>query len=658
MHFAHEMTSAVISRCQVAPVATDSDRRFLHALSTHFVAVLCVRRQASSTWFVLYAAGESIARNDAWSAADAPLSDAVAWLPAASRARLMQALADVADGAPGSEFDCEDASEPLSPRHLRLGLTPMPSDGGHVDCVITAKDVTNERCAELRHAEQSKHWAFVSAATGLGVITYDIDAQVLHLDATARSYHGVDLFGDDGLPLDVWLSYLVAEDRPAALALLTTAWPPEQRESFSVRLQRIENKPDKVLELAFCATPDRARLVGSCRDVSKERMVDEMRRKKLVAERASKAKSVFMSQVSHELRTPLNGILGFAQIMLMDTDQPLADEQRKRVEVLLYSGRRLLTLIDQLLEVSRIEQGKRAINIRSVNVASIVRRCVEQIQPVADDAGIAIHIDLPDADKAAVRADPGALEQVLSNLLTNAIKYNRPHGKVRIRLLREETSAIVVDDTGHGISDSEMGRLFEPFNRLSAQKSNVQGHGLGLVITRQLVAAMGGELRVASEVGLGSSFSVHLPTAIHSRFDASGNLPLDLPSRWDSETRFVVLYVEDDPVNTLLMEHLFTTQPAWTLHTMETGGEGLQWALHQHVDLVLLDLNLPDMSGQDVLRHLRADARTRHIPCVAVSADAMPGQIRRALAEGFDDYWVKPLELSGVISKLKGLLAG
>jgi CheY-like chemotaxis protein/two-component sensor histidine kinase len=339
--------------------------------------------------------------------------------------------------------------------------------------------------------------------------------------------------------------------------------------------------------------------------------------------------------------------------MLLEKDNPLTGEQLKRAEVLMYSGQRLLGLIDQLLEIARIEQGRRSIRVRSVNVASVLRRAVEQLQPLAERANVSLTVEIERPERAAVRADPAALEQVIVNLVSNAIKYNRPKGQVRLAYTSDDGGTIIVEDTGQGLSDSEMGHLFEPFNRLGAQHSKVPGHGLGLAITRKLVEAMDGELRVQSTPGVGSIFSVHLPVANASKFDATETLPLDLPSAWDAQEIHKVLYVEDDEVNTLLMEQIFATQPSWSLSTVASGTEALQSAVREGPQLILLDLNLPDMSGFEVFKRLQADPRTKHIPCVAVSADAMPAQVRKTLAEGFDDHWSKPLDLPLVLRKLK-----
>jgi CheY-like chemotaxis protein len=409
------------------------------------------------------------------------------------------------------------------------------------------------------------------------------------------------------------------------------------------------------LEYSFRVDSDSRQIVGTCRDVTAAQNIEEVRRQRIAAERASLAKSEFMSQVSHELRTPLNAILGFAQLMAMDNDEPLVGKQQERLQILHQSGLRLLSLVDQLLQIGKIEQGKVSLRSRAVNVYSLVRRCIDALAPMAAERDVAIQVDVAGSDTAAVRADSNALEQVLVNLLSNAIKYNRHGGRVTLRYRAEDDGEITVDDTGPGLTASQMARLFEPFNRLDAARGNVQGTGLGLVISRQLVEAMGGTMQAWSEVGKGSRFRVTLPRARSTRAKDVETLPLDMPSQWAGDEQFRVLYIEDDEVNLVLMDQLFAAQADWTLTVAMTGAAGLTEAVRQRPDVILLDLNLPDMAGQEVLQRLRLDRRTRDIPVVAVSADAMPASVRRSRGLGFVDYWTKPLDLRVTASRLKGL---
>ncbi len=493
------------------------------------------------------------------------------------------------------------------------------------------------------------------AAGGLGVIEFDPVAQAVHLDAASIRHHVLTAAFDGWMALAAWLELFGPDDRPRLRALLAAGAHSAETERIFVHRPVPDQRAKRMLELGFRGSPTGG-AIGFSRDVTKEHTTEEMRRQKLAAERASQSKTEFMSQVSHELRTPLNAILGFAQLMAMDQEIPLPGVHRDRLEVLQHSGRRLLGLIDQLLQIGKIEQGKRQLRIRSVHVGTVVGRCVDALHVMARERNIEVGVDIENVATASVRADADSLEQVLTNLLSNAIKYNRESGRVRIRYRVAETGLLTIDDTGNGLTESQLGRLFEPFNRLAARKTPIQGSGLGLVITRQLLQAMGGRLDVWSQVGKGSRFSVHLPLGRPVRQTVSETMPLELPSRWDTGVERSVLYIEDDEVNVALMGQVFSTQPDWRLYTATTGAEGISFARRQSPELILLDMNLPDMTGAEVFDHLKADRRTRDIPCVAVSADALPEQIARAHSAGLEDYWTKPLDLPATIGKLKRLL--
>lgn len=236
--------------------------------------------------------------------------------------------------------------------------------------------------------------------------------------------------------------------------------------------------------------------VGACRYITAEKSLEEARKHRGLAERASQAKSEFIAQVSHELCTPMNSILGFAQLMGMDLDQPLSGKQQERLQVLQRSARRLLSLVDQLLQVGKIEQGRLSLQLRPVNVYTIVRRCAEAMTPMTDERGISIEIDVAGSSTSAVRADANALEQVLINLLSNGIKYNHQGGQLTVKYRTEDAGKITVEDTGDGLTASQIAHLFEPFNRLDTAQRGIQGTGLGLAISRKLVEAMRGTLQV------------------------------------------------------------------------------------------------------------------------------------------------------------------
>jgi signal transduction histidine kinase/CheY-like chemotaxis protein len=631
-------------------------RQLLSALQDRVAVLQVLHRDDGGSWRVVHAAGSLGIEPCSATVGDTGLASLLDWIDEDDRALLALALREVAADAPPWNGRCRMPEPDGGTLWVEVGMQRLPAADTGVTVMLVARDVTPQKRVEDKLAELGEHWEMASVATGLGTLTFDVSRQLLHLDIAAAEQHGVPVPSRDGMTLDEWVALFVEEDRLKVHALISSGVHPDQTESITLRLPGPSGTPVRLLELALRSTADGLRFIGACRDVTQERSLEEMRRKKLAAEKANKSKSEFMSHVSHELRTPLNGILGFAQLMAMDSVSPLPAEQSKRLEVLTYSARRLLTLIDKLLEISKIERGKHTLRPRPINVFAIINACIAQVQPMADARGIAISVELHPDDASAVHADGGALEQVLINLLSNAVKYNRPQGKVRVRYVANEMGTIIVDDTGRGMSDTEVGRLFEPFNRLSATHSKVPGHGLGLVISRQLVESMHGELLVTSKQGVGSRFAVQLPLAADAPADVTTSLPLDLPSQWATGRHYNVLYIEDDEVNTILMEQVFMTQPEWTLITAGTGAEGIAAAVRQRPEVVLLDMNLPDMTGQEVFKRLRADPRTRQIPCVAVSADALPAHVRRTLAAGFDDYWSKPLELTTVISRLKVLL--
>ena len=494
-------------------------------------------------------------------------------------------------------------------------------------------------------------WRRATALAEMGVVEINAEEGWLELDSVACLHHGLDVTRSRW-SADTWLERICADDRDAARALISAPSLAEDRIRIPLR---IEPTASRTLEFLLERVDGGDRLVGTCIDVTRRKAIETLQQDKLDAEKASRSKSEFMSRVSHELRTPLNGILGFAQLMALDREHPLSVAQAQRLDVLRQSGTKLLSLIDQLLEVSRIEQGKMRLRNRPIDVRLLVERCAVEVMPLAQERGIEILVEIP-ADSRAVRADPDALEQVVTNLLSNAIKYNRPKGRIRVRFENGEQGVLTVDDTGIGMSQDQIDRLFEPFNRLGAERSDTQGSGLGLVITRKLVKAMGGKIEVLSRPGRGTRFAVSLPLsktrAAVLPAPAEDPRPPEFPALDTKSAEQVVLYVEDDEVNTILMEQIFSSQPNWRLVTASTGPEGLEMVRHNDLSLVLLDLNLPGLSGFEVLEKIRASESTRHLRCIALSADALPQQIRHALSQGFDDYWTKPIDVSSVIAKL------
>jgi signal transduction histidine kinase/DNA-binding NarL/FixJ family response regulator len=366
-----------------------------------------------------------------------------------------------------------------------------------------------------------------------------------------------------------------------------------------------------------------------------------------LAERASAAKSDFLASMSHELRTPLNSILGFSHLLSSGkTFEPLTSNQAGAVQQIEQAGRHLLLLIDDVLDLARVESGRVPLTIESVEVAPLIEEVASMLQPTAISANITVHTDAAFRG-LFVRADRRRLFQVLVNLLSNGIKYNKQGGSVSVSCHDIDGEArIIISDTGVGIPAQHLGDVFEPFSRLSQDRSAMVGSGVGLALCRRLVQAMRGLIRVDSQEGKGSTFTITLPVAAETERTAP-NLPL----------RATVLYIEDNPASVLLMRHIMKEIADVELVVATGAREGLELARGLKPGLILLDLNLPDIDGYDTLKALRADDGTADIPVFAVTADALPKDLERGVAAGFDHYIAKPLDIPQFIAAVDVVLA-
>ena len=400
---------------------------------------------------------------------------------------------------------------------------------------------------------------------------------------------------------------------------------------------------------------------GYLMDVTDRRRYEEALVLAEAAERANRAKTEFLSRMSHELRTPLNAVLGFAQLLRVDANQPLSPAQRAKVEHIERAGAHLLAMIADVLDLSRIEAGGLPLSLEALRVAQVIDDAMSLMAHDAQHAGVSIGHDAPDA-RLHVRGDHVRLRQVLTNLLSNAIKYNRAGGSVRIRTRVEvgraggpSLVAISVADTGPGLSAEQRLRLYEPFNRLGAERSGIEGTGIGLVITRKLVELMGGLIDVDSEPGSGSCFTVRLPVAEPPiALAGAPGLARDIGDGVSCK----VLYAEDNEVNVELVRQVMALRPQWQLVVARNGAEAIELARCERPQLLLLDMHLGDMSGFDVLQALEADPALAGMPRVALSADAMPEQIRAARLHGVSTYLTKPLDVMALLRCLDDHLAG
>ena len=590
----------------------------------------------------------------------------------------------------------EALAEGLTPRQILAHSAPLFLDAEyelqrirHIvankltqDDVITLRDgrTLRRRCVastDQVHGDTVRVWSFRD-------ITLETEAMRRVQQTEAETRELLDAFPGSIAVLDERLRYTYVN--PRALAMLGLSRDqvlgksvvelrgPQRADEVAALCQRALRGEvvayevefaDATLQVTLCgglsARTGRPQFYGFGEDISTRKQAElALVAARDDAERANRAKSQFLSHMSHELRTPLHAIMGFAQVVTADGAAPLAPAQRRAIDEIARGGRHLLQLVNDVLDLQGVEAGSLEVKLAPLALAPLVQECVDLMQPLAATRGVTLSA-LTVAPGAALHAmaDATRLRQVLLNLLGNAIKYNRKGGSVTLHGQAQAGRVrLTVADTGAGLSAEEQARLFTPFDRLHAAAGTVEGAGIGLALSRQLMQAMGGEIGVASEPGQGSQFWCELaqpaPAAMAARMTAATAVaPASFPpGPWQ------VLYIEDNEVNIVLMEAMLSRVPGLTLVSEMQPEAGLARARRELPDLILLDIQLPVMSGFQVLQHLRASATTRDIPVIAVSANAMPGDIEGGLAAGFADYITKPVDLAALLDAVRKALAG
>ncbi|MDP3544490.1 MAG: PAS domain S-box protein, partial [Elusimicrobiota bacterium] len=405
---------------------------------------------------------------------------------------------------------------------------------------------------------------------------------------------------------------------------------------------------------------------ASARDVTERRRLDQVLQEKNVelesaralAEKANLAKSDFLSSMSHELRSPLNAILGFGQLMESDSPPP-SPAQKESIGQILRAGWHLLKLIDEILDLAKVESGQVPMSREPVSLAEVMLECQGMVETQAQQHGV--KMEFPEFERPCyVRADRTRLKQVLINLLSNSIKYNRPEGTVVVACVpgSSDRTRISVRDTGAGLSPEKLAQLFQPFNRLGRETSGEEGTGIGLVVAKRLVELMAGVIGVESGVGTGSVFWFELKAVAEPEFTAEEGEAAAVSRTFAApgSRRHVLLYVEDNPANMKLVEQIIARQPDITLLTAVDGKSGIELARARRPDVILMDINLPGISGIQALKLLGEDPATAHIPVVAISANAMPLDIERGMKAGFFRYITKPIKVADFMEALSEAL--
>ncbi len=504
---------------------------------------------------------------------------------------------------------------------------------------------------EEARRESEERYRFVAESASDGIITIDHDRNILFANRAAEKIFGLTITDMVGKPFDMLIPDRVRTDHDAALQQYLDTVVTSNPE-YALQIAGLgKGHREIALEISFgeYVKNNQHIFTGVVRDVTERKQLEHvLKRAKEDAERANRAKSDFLSRMSHELRTPLNAILGFAQLLEMDE---LDADQRESVEQILKAGRHLLSLVDEVLDIARIEAGRMTLSLEPIEVAEVATEAWELVRHRAEQSGIKLLNGGPSTCEAVVTADRQRLKQVMLNLLSNAVKYNSDAGTVEVTcgngLTGSNRLRISVKDTGRGIPSEALGRLFTPFERLGAEHTGIEGTGIGLAVSRGLVEAMDGEIGAESTEGAGSTFWFELPLDESQTLrPAPATAQLPAPAEPEAPGReCTILYIEDNPSNFKLVERVLARRPNVELLTAMQGGLGLEIARDKRPDLILLDLHLPDIHGSEVLRRIREDSVISRTPVVIISADVTSNQVKRLLDAGAQAYLPKPLDV-------------
>ena len=553
-------------------------------------------------------------------------------------------------------IECEAMNKDRQVVFIELTLTEWLS-GNELYYTTIIRDIGQRKETEKNLETQQKYIEAIVNHSAEGIITINQQGVIEMINPSA-----VEMFGyDDKVQLTgKKIALLMKEEMREQHGIYLKNSTLDKSINFN-KLQDIyglrKNGESFPIELSMSpmSIDGNKKYVGIIRDITETKQaIDAIVSAKLEAENANQAKSLFLSNMSHELRTPLNAIIGFTELLLDDTIEPLSEDHSDSMTHVNVAGHHLLKLIDEVLDLSKIEAGKIELKLEKINLIQLINQAITLLTPQALKAQVNFESNLPDEEIVFIEADEFRFNQVLAKLFSNAIKYNSSEGYIFMWLTQNEKKVrLSIKDTGRGIPDKMMDDLFKPFNRLGAEKSDVEGTGIGLTITKVLVEMMGGTIGVNNTYGDGCTF--WLEFELHQ---SSG--VINTSATWNVDPNHIkqkgqplhILYIEDNFTNRLLMKKIISRHIGFQYSEAFTGGEGVQAALETQPQIILLDINLPDFDGFEVYRQLQANDLTKNIPVIVVSANAMPEDIAKGKQLGVFGYITKPINQTQLFASI------
>ncbi|MCK5425296.1 MAG: PAS domain-containing protein, partial [Emcibacter sp.] len=563
-------------------------------------------------------------------------------------------------------------------RHLHdLAKADVDAGGNLVMLAGTVQDITERIEAEIKLRETEDRFTFAVEGAGDGIWDWNLETDIMHFSPLYMKMLNYD---NNELPhyANSWINSIHPDDLATTKKKLHD-YLEGRTEKYSLEI-RIRCKGGSYKWILCRGTVvsrnnqgQPLRMIGIHSDITKQKQTEQdLIDTREDAQNANRAKTDFLSSMSHELRTPMNAIMGFGQLLNMETDPPLSISQKENVDEIVKASNHLLELINEVLDLAKIESGRVDLSVEVIILSEVIYESLQLITPLAQRRGIEIILTQNGVNitfeqllnnQSAVRADRIRLKQILLNLLSNAIKYNNENGELIIdcNIINDKKIRISITDTGHGLTKEQQAKLFKPFSRVGDNQSTIEGVGIGLVITKNLVELMKGTIGLTSQVGVGSTFWIELPSDNLIPLQENtpvANIARQSPNGTALENECSILYIEDNPANLRLVTQLLERQPNIRMWNAHEPLLGLELAAEHKPDLILLDINLPRMNGFEVLMHLRERDATCDTPVIAISANAMPSDIKKGIDAGFDDYITKPININDLLHAVEKTLRG